>query len=60
MVTMREPYVSTTNNNIFQVCVKVDSKPDYVRLPEGLKEVYEEYGSESLESWHKKNGFFVE
>jgi hypothetical protein len=38
----------------------VDSKPPYVRLPEGQKEVYSKYGTESLESWHKKNGLFVD
>ncbi|KAJ7872457.1 Mss4-like protein [Mycena olivaceomarginata] len=59
------PFASAIDSPALQipekmVCVKVDSKPDYVRLPEGLKEVYAEYGSESLESWHKKNGFFVE
>ncbi|KAJ7342970.1 Mss4-like protein [Mycena albidolilacea] len=59
------PFASAIDSPALQipdkmVCVKVDSKPDYVRLPEGPKEVYEKYGSESLESWHKKNGFFVE
>jgi hypothetical protein len=38
----------------------VDSKSDYVYLPECPTEVYQEYGPESLESWHKKNGLFVE
>ncbi|KAF7312786.1 GFA domain-containing protein [Mycena kentingensis (nom. inval.)] len=35
-------------------------RPAYVRLPEGPKEVYEMYGPESLESWHKKEGLWVE
>jgi hypothetical protein len=37
-----------------------NSKPDYVRLPEGEKEVYEKYGPETLESWHKKHNLYVE
>ncbi|KAJ7160333.1 Mss4-like protein [Mycena filopes] len=41
------------------VCVKLDSKPDYVRLPEGAKDVYEGYGPDSVEGWHKKNKVFV-
>ncbi|KAI5826138.1 hypothetical protein K523DRAFT_341277 [Schizophyllum commune Tattone D] len=40
--------------------VRTDSKPAYVRLPEGKKQVYELYGPESLESWHKKHGLWVE
>ncbi|KAK7049178.1 Mss4-like protein [Favolaschia claudopus] len=36
------------------------SKPEHVRLPEGAKDVYDKYGKESLESWHKKNGLWVE
>ncbi|KAJ6453165.1 Mss4-like protein [Mycena sanguinolenta] len=42
------------------VCLMTDSKPDYVRLPEGAKELYPEYPQFSLEDWHKKNGLFVE
>ncbi|PFH47915.1 hypothetical protein AMATHDRAFT_66545 [Amanita thiersii Skay4041] len=41
------------------VCIKLDSKPAYVRLPEGDKEVYEDYGPDTLEEWHKKNKLFV-
>ncbi|KAH6888803.1 Mss4-like protein [Coprinopsis sp. MPI-PUGE-AT-0042] len=41
-------------------CVKLNSKPDYVRLPEGKKEVHENYGNDSIEGWHKKHGFFKE
>jgi hypothetical protein len=44
----------------FQTCVKLNSKPDYVRLPEGKKEVHEDYGNDSIEGWHKKHGFFKE
>jgi len=40
------------------VCIKLDSKPSYVRLPEGEKEVYDGYGQETLESWHKKHHKF--
>lgn len=36
----------------------LNSKPSYVRLPEGNKEVYDEYGPETLESWHKKHHKF--
>lgn len=42
------------------VCVKLDSKPGYVRLPEGKKEVYDNYGPESIETWHKKHGLYKE
>lgn len=42
------------------VCVKGDSKPKYVRWPEGKKSVHENYGESSIEEWHKKNGLFVE
>ncbi|KAG6907232.1 hypothetical protein DXG01_009807 [Tephrocybe rancida] len=41
------------------VCAKLNSKPAYVRLPEGNKETYDDFGPESLESWHKKNKEFV-
>ncbi|KAJ2914715.1 hypothetical protein MD484_g5708, partial [Candolleomyces efflorescens] len=40
------------------VCIKLNSKPAYVRLPEGKKVTYEDYGPESLESWHKKNNLY--
>lgn len=40
------------------VCVMQNSKPVYVRLPEGKKQVYETYGPYSLEEWHKKQGMF--
>ncbi|KAF5317482.1 hypothetical protein D9619_013158 [Psilocybe cf. subviscida] len=39
------------------LCIKLDSKPDYVRLPEGKKEEYSGYGPLSLAEWHKKNGY---
>lgn len=41
-------------------CVKLNSKPQYVRLPEGKKETYDNYGPHSIEEWHKKNNLFVE
>ncbi|KAF8074128.1 Mss4-like protein [Lyophyllum atratum] len=41
------------------VCIKLDSKPGYVRLPEGKKETYQGYGPDSLEGWHKKHNEFV-
>jgi hypothetical protein len=42
------------------VCVMNNSKPDWVRWPEGKKTIYETYGETSLEGWHKKNGVYVE
>lgn len=42
------------------VCVRGDSKPEWVRWPEGNKEVHEVFGEESIESWHKKHGLWVE
>ncbi|KAJ7720850.1 Mss4-like protein [Mycena maculata] len=42
------------------VCVKMVDKPEYVRLPDGAKEVYANYGQFSLEDWHKKNNLFVD
>ncbi|KAJ7575554.1 Mss4-like protein [Mycena floridula] len=42
------------------VCIKMNSKPDHVRLPEGPKDLYDDYGVNSLEEWHKKNGLYVE
>ncbi|KAJ7923781.1 Mss4-like protein [Mycena leptocephala] len=59
------PFASAIDSPALQapenmVCVRADSKPDYVRLPEGPKEVYTKYGPESLESWHKKNNLYVE
>ncbi|TFY54522.1 hypothetical protein EVG20_g9671 [Dentipellis fragilis] len=41
------------------VIVRNDSKPAYVRLPEGEKEVHEVYGPFSIEEWHKKHGEYV-
>lgn len=40
--------------------IKLNSKPEWVRLPEGDKEIYEDYGSLSLAEWHKKAGVYVE
>jgi hypothetical protein len=45
---------------ITQVIVKTNSKPDYVRLPEGKKKVYKNYGPSSIEEWHKKHDLWVE
>jgi len=41
------------------VVVKTDSKPDYVRLPEGSKQVYKRFGWDSIENWHRKHGKYV-
>ena len=37
----------------------LDSKPEYVRLPQGDKESYENYGPLSIEEWHKENGLYI-
>jgi hypothetical protein len=43
------------------VCVKADSKPAWVRWPEGKKTVHEHYNGEtSIEGWHKERGVFME
>lgn len=43
------------------VCVKDNSKPKWVRWPEGKKKVYQNFGSDgSIDEWHKKHGVFVE
>ena len=44
---------------LIQVVVKANSKPAYVRLPEGKKEVYEDYGPDSIEEWHKKHKLYT-
>ncbi|KAI9849507.1 MAG: hypothetical protein M1837_004127 [Sclerophora amabilis] len=31
------------------VCVKADSKPDWVRWPEGQKQIYQDYGPDSID-----------
>jgi hypothetical protein len=36
------------------------SAPAYVRLPEGKKELFEEYPQLSLEEWHKVHNEYVE
>ncbi|KAK0487762.1 Mss4-like protein [Armillaria novae-zelandiae] len=41
------------------VCIKMNSKPDYVRLPEGDKEIYDDYGPLSLEEWHKEQNLYA-
>ena len=42
------------------VCVRGDSKPDWVRWPEGKKQVHQAFGRDSIEGWHKKHGLYVE
>lgn len=42
------------------VCVMGDSKPAWVRWPEGKKSTHELYGEDSLEGWHKKNKLFFD
>ena len=40
------------------VCVMGNSKPEWVRWPEGMKSTHETFGGDSLEEWHKKQGLF--
>lgn len=42
------------------VCVRGDSKPEWVRWPEGKKEVHQGFGKASIEGWHKRHGEYVE
>jgi hypothetical protein len=42
------------------VCVMANSKPAWVRWPEGKKQVHDTYGEASIEGWHKKHGVYVE
>ena len=42
------------------VCVMANSKPAWVRWPEGKKTIHENYGRDSIEGWHKKHGLYVE
>ncbi|KAJ5489373.1 glutathione-dependent formaldehyde-activating enzyme [Penicillium diatomitis] len=42
------------------VCIMEDSKPKWMRWPEGTKSTHSLYGKDSLEEWHKKHGYFVE
>ncbi|KAI9674794.1 MAG: hypothetical protein M1817_001698 [Caeruleum heppii] len=58
------PFASSVDSNLplpdEMVCVKANSKPDWVRLPEGKKSVHQDYGEDSIEGWHKKHGFYVD
>lgn len=43
------------------ICVKGDSKPVWVRWPEGKKQVFDGFnGDTSIEDWHKEKGLYVE
>lgn len=42
------------------VCLMENSKPAWVRWPEGKKQVYDVYPEDSLEDWHKKHNLFFE
>lgn len=42
------------------VCIMDGSKPKWARWPEGPKEIYDTYGPDSLEDWHKKNGVYYD
>ncbi|KAL7273000.1 hypothetical protein RUND412_004165 [Rhizina undulata] len=41
------------------VCIMKNSKPSYVRWPEGNKQIFNEYPELSIEDWHKKNGEYI-
>ncbi|KAL4752582.1 hypothetical protein BDW72DRAFT_191940 [Aspergillus terricola var. indicus] len=42
------------------VCIMEGSKPAWARFPQGKKQVFKEYPTESLEDWHKKHGLFYD
>jgi len=43
------------------VCVRADSKPAWVRWPEGKISVHEAFNGEiSIDQWHKDHGVWVE
>ena len=42
------------------VCVKNDSKPAWVRWPEGKKSVHDAFNEASIEEWHREHGLWVE
>lgn len=42
------------------ICIMGDSKPSWVRWPEGKKTVSDQYSDDSIEDWHKKHGKFIE
>jgi len=58
------PFASAIDSELLEpeemVVVKTNSVPDYVRLPEGKKKVYKNYGPSSIEEWHKKHDLWVE
>ena len=58
------PFASAVDSELPQVdemvCVRGDSKPAWVRWPEGKKSVHDAFGGDSIEGWHKKKGLWVE
>lgn len=58
------PFASAIDSDLpvpeAMVCVRGDSKPDWVRWPEGKKEVHDVFGKYSIADWHKANGVWVE
>jgi hypothetical protein len=62
LATLISSYLNGSHADVskIQVCIKLNSKPGYVCLPEGDKQVYQDYGPNSLEDWHKKNGLYEE
>jgi len=58
------PFASAIDSDLVDpeemVVVKMNSKPDYVRLPESKKQTYKNYGPSSIEEWHKNHDLWVE
>ncbi len=58
------PFASAIDSDLptpaSMVCVRGDSKPAWVRWPEGPKSVHQAFGKESIEGWHRKHGQYVE
>ncbi|KAL4888078.1 Mss4-like protein [Aspergillus ambiguus] len=58
------PFASAINTELpvpnEMCCIMEDSKPAWVRWPEGKKQVHKVYGGDSLEGWHKKHELFIE
>ena len=56
------PFASAIDNELpvpdEMVCIMDNSRPKWVRWPEGTKHVHGSYCEDSLEDWHKKHGLF--
>jgi hypothetical protein len=54
------PLKNKDGKELDMVVLMTDSRPGWVRLPEGGKETFKQYPELSLEDWHKKHGVWVE